>query len=83
MTPESHDPTTETFTLNTGVALFTLDSGLDYEVNTGYSVVMEVVDPGKTPPSTGTITIKVRNNVFRNNYCQVTKQYLSIATITV
>ena len=60
ITPDSYDGTTETFTVTTGTVLLTLDSGLDYEVNTTYSVVMETVDTGKTPPLTGTITVKVR-----------------------
>lgn len=77
-TPESHDGTTEAFTLTTGVALFTLDSGLDYEVNTVYSVVMEVVDTGKTPPSTGTITVKVQYN-----HCLLAQSLSRYSTVTV
>lgn len=62
ITPEGYDGTTETFTVNMGVVLLTLDSSLDYEVKTSYSVVMETVDTGKTPPTTGTITVKVRSS---------------------
>ena len=64
ITPESYDPTTESFTITTEQALLTLDSSVDYEVNTTYSVVMQVVDSGKTPPSTGTITVKVCSHVI-------------------
>lgn len=59
ITPEGNDPTVETFNINTQTALFTLDLSLDYEVVTLYTVVIQVEDNVKTPPSTGTITVKV------------------------
>ncbi|VDI72872.1 Hypothetical predicted protein, partial [Mytilus galloprovincialis] len=58
ITPEGNDPTVETFNINTQTALFTLDLSLDYEVVTLYTVVIQVEDNVKTPPSTGTITVK-------------------------
>ena len=72
ITPDSYDGTMETFTVTTGTVLLTLDSGLDYEVNTTYSVVMETVDTGKTPPLTGTITVKVR---MMENYLLLLKKH--------
>lgn len=81
ITPESFDGTTETFTVNTGVVLFTLDSSLDYEVKTTYSVVMETVDAGKTPPTTGTITIKVKVSDVNDNCPELTQTLYQLKAI--
>ncbi|XP_060077614.1 uncharacterized protein LOC132557141 [Ylistrum balloti] len=67
VTPEENDTTTETFIINTDVALFTLASSLDYETCSSYTVVMEIIDTGKTPPSTGTITVKVNVQDINDN----------------
>ncbi|XP_069131706.1 uncharacterized protein [Argopecten irradians] len=89
---ENNDTTVETFTVNTGSVLFTLVSSLDYEVRSSYTVVMEVVDIGKVPPTTGTITVKVNVQDVNDN-CPVLNetnfdliadpalQSLSIATL--
>ncbi|XP_061171608.1 uncharacterized protein LOC133181081 [Saccostrea echinata] len=81
ITPESYDGSVETFTMNTETALFTLDSSLDYEVNTTYSVVMEVVDTGKTPPSTGTITVKVKVSDVNDNCPELTQTLYKLNAI--
>lgn len=61
ITPEGHDPSVEVFTVNTEIALLTLDTSLDYEVNQLYTVTLQVVDTLRSPAATGTITVKVRN----------------------
>ncbi|KAK3095292.1 hypothetical protein FSP39_012895, partial [Pinctada imbricata] len=82
ITPEGHDPTTEAFTITTEQALLTLDSTtLDYEVNTTYSVVMQVVDAGKTPPSTGTITVKIKVTDINDNCPELTQTSYSIQAV--
>uniref|UniRef100_K1P9Z2 Thrombospondin-4 n=1 Tax=Magallana gigas TaxID=29159 RepID=K1P9Z2_MAGGI len=81
ITPEGYDGTTETFTVNTGVVLLTLDSSLDYEVKTSYSVVMETVDTGKTPPTTGTITVKVKVSDVNDNCPELTQTLYQLQAI--
>ncbi|OWF49028.1 Thrombospondin-4 [Mizuhopecten yessoensis] len=93
VTPQGNDTSIETFIVNTDVALFTLALPFDYEVSSSYNVVMEIVDPGKNPPSNGTITIKVNVQDINDN-CPVLNetnlhlkgdpalQILPIATMT-
>ena len=44
------EPQLETFMVNTGIVLLTMNSGLDCEVN--ISVVVDTMDTGNTLPST-------------------------------
>ncbi|XP_033751294.1 LOW QUALITY PROTEIN: uncharacterized protein LOC117335429 [Pecten maximus] len=67
ITPEGHDTSVETFSITTDIGLFVLASTFDYEANTTYTVVVQVADPGKSPPTTGTITIKVKVNDVNDN----------------
>ncbi|XP_069131705.1 uncharacterized protein [Argopecten irradians] len=67
VTPEGYNTAVETFSITTDIGLFTLASAFDYEANNTYTVVVQVVDPGKTPPTTGSITIKVKVNDVNDN----------------
>ena len=49
----------EYFYITTEKAIVLLPLAVDYEGETAYTVIMEVVDFMKTPPMTGSITLKV------------------------
>ncbi|XP_021356440.1 uncharacterized protein LOC110452321 isoform X2 [Mizuhopecten yessoensis] len=66
VTPEGHDTAVETFTITTEIGLFTLASAFDYEANNTYTVVIQVTDPGRTPPD-GIVTVKVKVNDVNDN----------------
>ena len=57
--PEGNDPTVVSWTTATEKNLVTLALDVDYEVDTFYTVVLEVEDYLKSPPATGSVTLKV------------------------
>ena len=67
ITAEPNVPGTETFTISTATALFTLATSLDYEVNNRYVVMMTVVDAVSTPDRTGTIVVRVQVTDVNDN----------------
>ncbi|XP_070566935.1 uncharacterized protein [Ptychodera flava] len=66
------------FTITTDTALFTLDTALDYEVETEYLVVIGVIDTNASPALTGQIVVKVQVQDINDN-CPV----LSNSTISL
>ncbi|XP_052065558.1 uncharacterized protein LOC127705275 [Mytilus californianus] len=81
ITPEGNDPTVETFNINTQTALFILDLSLDYEVVTLFTVVIQVEDNVKTPPSTGTITAKIKIKDVNDNCPELTQTTFDLIAV--
>ncbi|KAJ8299288.1 hypothetical protein KUTeg_023348 [Tegillarca granosa] len=78
LTPEGNDPSTEFFIITTSKALVVLDSDLDYEVKTEYTLSLHVVDPGLTPERTGSITIKIKVKDVNDNCPELTRTAFEI-----
>ena len=57
--PEGNDQSVESWTASTEKSLVTVALAVDYEVETFYTVVLEVEDYLKSPPATGSVTLKV------------------------
>ena len=57
LTPDGYDTATESFTIATDSALFTLATDIDFEVATRYVVTLQVTDTGSL--QTGTIVVRV------------------------
>ena len=57
--PEGDDSTVEQFWISDETMLAVLDLEVDYEVETSYTMVIEVVDFLRTPSLTGQATLKV------------------------
>ena len=57
LTADGHNTATETFTIATEIALFTLETEVDFEVATRYVLSMHVTDTGSS--QTGTIGVRV------------------------
>lgn len=49
----------EYFDVTTETLYVTLASAVDYEVETAYTLIVEVIDHLKVPPLTGQVTVKV------------------------
>lgn len=58
--PEGNDSSVEEITVNTETMLVTLTTALDYEVETFYAIILQVIDVNKVPVLTGQVTLKVR-----------------------
>ena len=62
--PDDNITGVEEFVLTTKTMLVTLASGIDYEVATDYTLVIEIVDMVASPPLTGEATLKVGLYIF-------------------
>ena len=68
VTPEGNDTSVDSFWIDGISMLAVLDLEVDYEVETFYVMVIEVVDFLRTPVLTGQATLKVRRTVFTYMY---------------